>query len=119
MPTRLSTEVLDRTFELLEGIAAAGNRCPMSAREGREGLPVGSTLVLARAGRIKIEIFARNFRRVEILTGPHAGKKTAAPPAHYGPPYKIVGTETVTNTHASKVSPSAPRPLTANELEKR
>lgn len=108
----------DQAFALLERAAISGERCPQT---GDHGLRSADTTNLAHAGRILVEIFAWNYRRVTILTGPHAGKTTAAAPAGQKP-WKIIdahGTRTkrgVADTGASKrTQPSAPRPLTRQE----
>lgn len=72
----MSTTNLARAFALIEAAAIQNRRCPMNDQvPGRSG----AFSELARAGRIRVEVFKHNFRQVTILTGPHAGKKTAAP----------------------------------------
>ena len=73
-----SAKRIEETFALIEAAAIAGARCP-------QGYPYGpldndAMQWLYRSGRIRGEIMAHNFRRVTILTGPHAGKRTADPP---------------------------------------
>src|SRR4051812_32076637 len=77
MPTRTPALSLKDAFAILERAAVAGDRCPVG---GTSGLTSGLTTQLAIEGTIKIEIYARNFRRVTILVGPNAGKTTADPP---------------------------------------
>ncbi len=72
-------------FERLEQAAVAGERCPENSRE----LPSSDIVALARAGKIRIEISGRNYRRVVLLTGKHAGKATAPDPDGF-PPWKII-----------------------------
>lgn len=89
--------IRDRVFAALEAAAASGARCPV-----REQLPGANTIVgeLAREGRIFVEVFVHNFRRVTILTGPHKGKATANPPLRDGrppKPYLTVGLATKRN----------------------
>ncbi len=74
-------------FALLETAILGRARCPTNP-EFRES---GAIVALARLGAVTSEVFAHNFRRVTILIGPHAGKSTADPPEHYGPPYKVIG----------------------------
>lgn len=76
-------------FAAIEQAAIAGERCPQTSPHGP--IPTGSVSRLARAGKIRSEIFAGNFRRVTICVGPHAGKSTAAPPKGSGLPYKVIG----------------------------
>lgn len=70
-------QALEACFAALERAAIAGERCPMN---GQSCIDSDYTTGLARAGRIKVEISGRNFRRVTILVGVHAGKQTAPDP---------------------------------------
>lgn len=65
-------------FNLMLATALAGKRCPMN-----DQLPEPSSYLtlLCRDGRLKVEVFDKNWRVVTILEGPHAGKNTASPPA--------------------------------------
>jgi hypothetical protein len=70
---------LKECFALLEAAAAAGERCPMNFDRrigGNQAVQAGLVRMLARLGRIRVEISGRNFRTVTILEGPHAGKHT-------------------------------------------
>lgn len=74
-------------FERIEAIAVNGERCPFN-----EALPAGGLSALARAGKIRIEVFRHNWRVVTILVGPHAGIKTMQDP-YIGPnakPYVVI-----------------------------
>lgn len=102
MPT--AREIYDG-YRLIEQAAIAGARCPvnitMATPDG--GLASGVTGALARDGRIRIEVYAKNWRVIEILKGPHAGKRTAPPPFKGSrKPYKIITTETVTDTQVTR-----------------
>lgn len=85
--------LMERAFALLCAIADKGERCPTGADMGKllGGYlsDRGVVVRLARAGKIRIEVYGRNWRVIEILTGPQTGKRTAPPPAG-GVPYKIV-----------------------------
>lgn len=114
---------LDDAFALLEQIAAAGERCPVSS--GPEASPLKSNHVsqLAREGRIIVEISSKNWRRVTILVGPHKGKSTAPNPHKGNRVYQVVDTRgAVVNGKitdhgaASRQQPSLPRFLTREEL---
>lgn len=91
-------DAIERGYVEIERAAVAGERCPRNQGWGCEagkyvlvgGLQPGVTTVLARQGRIRIEIYPHNFRVVEILSGPHAGKRTAAPPDPRWRPYRII-----------------------------
>ena len=87
--------ILSKAFAQIEAAAVAGARCPVTAREGIPGLPPGVTTALARAGRVRFEVYAHNWRVAEILAGPHAGKRTQGPPQAGWKPYLVIGTETV------------------------
>lgn len=67
---------LDRAFVVLEQAAIQGRRCPTS----EDGMKPFIVTALALSGQIRSEISARNWRQITILTGPHAGKKTAPNP---------------------------------------
>lgn len=61
----------------------AGRRCPKNnsnADEGEDWLGSAAVYTLTKRGDIRVEISGRNFRRIVILTGPHAGKGTAPDP---------------------------------------
>lgn len=101
MPNRykISQGRLDRAFLLLETAARNGERCPHTARtenvqgERRQipGLAPGTTTVLAERGLIRVEIFSRNFRRITILVGEHAGRSTADHPfGALAKPYRVL-----------------------------
>lgn len=74
-------------FALLEQMARDGKRCPPNT-DTRLGSEVMRELV--RAGKIRICIYPRNWRSVEILTGPDAGKRTQGPPDPKAKPYKVM-----------------------------
>lgn len=115
---------LDQTFALLEAAAVAGERCPRtSGPDATPNLKGSHICALAREGRIFIEISSRNWRRVTILTGPHAGNSTAPSPHSNAVAYRTVGKEgSKTNGKlddrgaARRQQPSAPRFLTREEL---
>ena len=71
-----SSVLVTRVFGMLEAAAAAGARCPIN-----DQLPYGATKMLACNGRIRIEVYAHNWRVVEILEGPHKGKRTMEAPS--------------------------------------
>jgi hypothetical protein len=80
---------LDRNFALIEAAASKGDRCPQAKPFGP--LDAAAPAALARAGRIRIEVFMHNFRVVTMMDGPHKGKQTqAAPKQGSGKPYKII-----------------------------
>lgn len=83
----VTPEALNETFALLEAVARNSWRCPHSKPFGPLVPAVMSAL--AHAGRIKIEIFTRNWRVVTIMQGPHKGASTMRSP-NEGQPYRTV-----------------------------
>lgn len=78
---------IEACFAALERAAASSERCPFN---GTHGVDSTATTALARAGRIRVAVYRLNWRVVTILTGPQAGKATAAPPGSYGPPHLTI-----------------------------
>jgi hypothetical protein len=118
-----SSERIEATFAVLEAAAVAGERCPMSSQYPGGSLNKDHVAALAAAGRIFIEISSRNWRRVTILTRPNKGKSTAPNPDPKASVYQTVGMEghkingkLVDHKTLKRPMPSAPRPLTREEL---
>ena len=114
---KLDPARLDAAFRTLEQLAAANGRCPSNEEIGH-----GVIAALAAAGRIEVEIYGRNFRRVTLISGPHAGAATKGPPGSTWRPYAITDRRGTRRTgfapqQTQRARPSAPRPLTARELE--
>lgn len=114
---RISRGALNRTLAMIVEAACDGARCPETTRSDYvkgervliRGLARGAATVLAAEGKIKVEIFARNFRRITILVGPHAGKATADPPfGKLAQPYRVVTTETYEFRRAKRPEPYNP-----------
>lgn len=115
-----SATMMDATFARLERIAIAGERCPM--RDELTTAEAASIGLLARAGRIFVEIYNKNWRVVTLLTGQHKGKCTLACPTG-GSPYLTVGVVTkrggrIVVGNEKRSEPSAPRALSRAEVEK-
>ena len=113
---KLDAARLDAAFRRLEQLAAANGRCPSNEEIGH-----GIIAALAAAGKIEVEIYGRNFRRVTLLSGPHASAATKGPPGATWRPYAITDCSGTRRTgfgpqQIRRVRPSAPRPLTAREL---
>jgi hypothetical protein len=113
---KLNSARLDAAFRALGAIAAANGRCPANEEIGH-----GVVAALAAAGRIEVEIYGHNFRRLTLLEGPHAGAATKAPPGASWRPYAVTDRNGTRHTgftapYAPRARPSAPRPLTAGEL---
>jgi hypothetical protein len=113
---KLDPARLDAAFRALEQLVAANGRCPSNEEIGH-----GVIAALAAAGRIEVEIYGRNFRRVTLLSGPLAGAATKGPPGATWRPYAITDRTGTRRTgfgpqQTHRARPSAPRPLTAREL---
>lgn len=90
---KLSQSQIDAGFKLIEQAALNGARCPTNrSQENPTGeLASGITSALVKAGRIRIEVYAHNWRVVEILIGPHTGLRTASSPYKgSGKPYLVL-----------------------------
>lgn len=75
----LTQKRMRSVFDRLVEAAVKGERCPDNTAFG-----VGCSEIvpaLAHMGAIEIEISGRNYRRVVIKEGPHAGKGTAPDPS--------------------------------------
>jgi len=113
---KLDPARLDAAFRTLEQLAAANGRCPSNQEIGH-----GVIAALAGAGKIEVEIYGRNFRRVTLLSGPHAGAATKEPPGPTWRPYAVTDRHGTRRTgfgpqQTRRGRPSAPRPLSAREL---
>lgn len=81
------TRAIEGFFDQIVAAAMAGVRCPQN-----DLIPSAAFSRLAREGRIRVSVYARNWRVVEILEGPHAGKSTADDPMRRAgeKPYKVI-----------------------------
>jgi hypothetical protein len=70
-------------------------------------------VALARAGRIRIEVYAHNWRVVEILSGPNKGKRTAPCPNKTNGPYLVIEKESRYRTRRFSVEPACFKRRTA------
>lgn len=77
---------LEAAFRRVVAAADVGERCPENGTQDINAKVLGD---LARAGRIRILIADRNYRTVEILEGPSAGKSTKAYPRR-SYPWKVI-----------------------------
>lgn len=97
---------LEDCFALLEKCAVVGERCPFNFATGGHPLMSGATLtLLARAGRIRVEIGQKNWRVVTILRGNHAGAHTAYPSGAKWRAYKVITNETRINGRIQQTGP--------------
>lgn len=77
----------DAAFDKIVASAVANERCPQNDK-----IPAAAFSALAREGRIRVRVYRKNYRVVDILVGPHAGAQTKdAPDRRRGEkPYKVV-----------------------------
>ena len=103
------------TFNRLVAAAIAGERCPVNDTFDTDGIDAVCLMALCYAGRVRTKISGRNYRTVEILSGPHKGKTTAPDP--HGHRVKMIvdeqGSRKIATGAAPKKRqlPSAPRLL--------
>lgn len=84
IPPAVSKIRLAAAREMIEAAAVLKQRCPLN-----DDLPVGAVAMLTRAGIVRVKVYGRNWRTIEILEGPHKGARTAPPPDDRLP-YKVV-----------------------------
>lgn len=95
----MSPAALQRALDKVTAAAVAGVRCPTNPEIGSDSfLPA-----LARAGAIKIEIYAQNFRVVEIMEGAHRGARTAPRPGDSRAPWRVIYRNTAPQHRAGAV----------------
>lgn len=97
----------EKAFVRLQGCAVAGDRCPQN-----DQIPSAVFSALAREGKILVKVFARNWRVVEILVGPYAGRSTADDPLRRAgeKPYKVI------DAKQEPWKPGTPRPVAPNVM---
>lgn len=108
----LSEAFLNEQFALIEQAAIKGERCPQNYPFG----PLSNNAVgaLYDCGWVRAEISGRNFRQITLLVGKHKGQKTAPDPSGR-PVWKTISRG---RRVAKTPTPSAPRVLTREELER-
>lgn len=90
----LSESGLSKLFKQLENCVALGARCPQTLPFGPLTRAANKGVIeLARRGRIKLDIYAHNWRVVTMCEGRHFGKSTEMPPYQHGAPYKTIQRE--------------------------
>ncbi len=96
--TTLTRTAINEGFRAIEAAAIAGERAPTTRTlDNPSGtMRAGITSALLKEGRIRAEIYGQNSRVIEILKGPHAGKRTKGPPDPNAKPYKVLPAPTVT-----------------------
>src|SRR3990167_5262320 len=90
------SRVLYATLQIIANAADRGERCPTSQEMvlqlfelGFRRKCSGTTHDLIKLGFIRVEVYGRNYRVVEIIDGQHKGKRTKEYP-NVGVPYKIL-----------------------------
>lgn len=96
MPTRseLDAQRKELIFGLIVEAALSGERCPTSIDISMQHDLTNSSVyfsMLARDGRIRIEISGRNWRTVWICDGEHRGKSTQTPARARSRPHMVLG----------------------------
>lgn len=81
---------IEHAFHEILAAALAGERCPINDIGHVSSM---TTMALCKAGRIRVDVYAKNWRVVTITAGEHAGKKTAMPNFKHGPAYVTVTKE--------------------------
>lgn len=79
----------ERVFALIEAAAVARRRCPQN-HEFAVINASGAVYALAADGQIRVEVYGKNWRVIEILVGRHEGRRTAKPPFDNDGPYKVI-----------------------------
>ena len=93
---------------MVERVAVLGERCPQSQPHGPFTPTESRALLdLARAGRLRIEIFPHNWRVVTICEGPNKGRSTLRSPLGKRPYLTIRKGDLIGN----RPQPSAPQLL--------
>lgn len=89
MPHR---EDMDAVFALIVEAAINDWRCPKNSSPDnpKGGIPSGATNALVKEGKIRVEVYAHNYRVIEILWGRNAGKRTKPPDNKNWKPYKVL-----------------------------
>lgn len=89
MPHR---EDLDAVFALIVEAALNNERCPMNYgfERSRGTIPQGAVDGLVKEGKIRVEVYAKNYRVIEIMWGRNAGKRTKPPDNKHWKPYKVL-----------------------------
>lgn len=89
---QIAQKIFNRLFAVVEAAAINNERAPQLSPHGILSVSDNrALLMMARAGRLRIEIFAYNWRVITICEGPNKGRQTLRSP-HKGSnvPYKII-----------------------------
>lgn len=113
----------DAAFRQIVEAAKAGWRAPQLEDFDIKNVPQ-ALRELTQRGEIRIELYALNWRVIEILTGEHKGLRTAERPGRRSKPWKVIdanGTHDFAQNkpiagRPRKGQPSAPRLLRADEI---
>lgn len=105
-----SSNMLAKVFVMINAVALNGERCPQLHPHGSLTTEQNRTLlVLARSGKLRVEIFMHNWRVVTICDGPNRGKHTMLPPTAKHP-YRVIQKGDV--PAGQRPQPSLPQLLT-------
>lgn len=101
----LTPKRIESDFALIVAAEQRVERCPMSLPKGP--LHKDSVAALCDEGRIRSEIFGKNYRVIFIIHGPHAGLYTALFPFK-GAPFMVNGKYIAADkggAHQRKIAP--------------
>ena len=105
MPSLIREFDVDQVFRLVQEAALSKRRCPQ-----RDHLTTAQTKALRECAYrewIKIQVYAQNWRVVEIRKGEHAGARTLECPIGNGVPKMTV----FGRPQGHRGAPSPPQPL--------
>lgn len=105
MPRPTLADQMYTAFAVIERAAIEGRRCPENLTHG---VTSPAVTALARAGRIRIEIYFHNWRVVTILEGEHRGKTTAACPKKGAMPYRTIAKGVAELSYTKRRASKAP-----------
>lgn len=81
-----SESAINLVYRRVLRAAMLRKRAPFS---NSKGIPYQISSELIRRGKIKVEVYGRNWRVIEITAGRFAGLRTLAPP-QAGQPYRVL-----------------------------
>lgn len=87
----ISDAEIERGFAEIVRCALAGERAPTNCTMDNPNgtLRAGLTSELVRRRRIRVEVYAKNWRVIEIIQGEHTGRRTKEEP-NGRQPYRVI-----------------------------
>lgn len=105
-------QTADEAFALFVDAALKGERAPLNWPFGE--IRYKPLLALVREGRIRTEVYGRNWRVVQIMVGEHAGKRTKEHPPG-GEPFMVNGKRVFRERAAKVAKTPSGRPSVARQ----